>query len=167
MKFFARVEQTDYEIDLRFNGEQISLNLNGASRSVDLKKINDAVFSLLIDNRSYEILVARAGNGYSLTIDKTPHHVVVEDEKAHFVRGLLKGDDQKSGTLEVKAPMPGLIMSVAVAEGREVKAGEGLLIIEAMKMENEIRANANGRVKKVLVQEGESVDKDKVLMIIE
>jgi biotin carboxyl carrier protein len=72
-----------------------------------------------------------------------------------------------SGEVAVKAPMPGLVVAVAATSGQEVKIGQGLIILEAMKMENELRAPRAGRVKAIRVSPGQVVDKDQVLVVIE
>ncbi len=91
---------------------------------------------------------------------------MLEDEKKRLVRGVIKSDDRSQGPAEIKAPMPGLIIKNFVKENQHVKKGDGLVIIEAMKMENELRAKADGIVKKVLVKEGDSVDKGETLITI-
>ena len=71
------------------------------------------------------------------------------------------------GPKPLRAPMPGLVVKVEVGEGDEVTPGQGLVIVEAMKMENELKAEAPGRIGRILVAEGEAVDKDQILLDFE
>lgn len=168
MKYFAKISQKEYELELKRSHEGIALLLNGKPKHAELKRIGESsLFSLIVDNRSYQLFIEEATGGYSVSVEGDKHFVELEDEKARFIRSLTKSDEKEKSLTEIKAPMPGLIVSVTVSEGQKIKKGERLIIIEAMKMENEIRANGDGTVKKVLVKEKESVEKDGVLLVLE
>ena len=89
------------------------------------------------------------------------------DERTHAIRALSGAASAPAGPAPLKAPMPGLVVRVNVAVGDEVAAGQGLVVIEAMKMENELRAAAAGRVKAVRVAVGEAVEKGQLLVEME
>jgi pyruvate carboxylase subunit B len=90
--------------------------------------------------------------------------VEVVDERTRVIRELTRAAAGAAGPRPVKAPMPGLVVRVEVDEGDEVREGQGVVIVEAMKMENELRAEADGRVARVCVAAGDAVEKDQVLL---
>jgi biotin carboxyl carrier protein len=102
-----------------------------------------------------------------LALEGWSHELTVQSEAAHRVAELgLKGGAAE-GPARVRAPMPGLVLIVEVAEGERVSEGQGILIIEAMKMENEIRAPAAGVVRRLSVAPGDAVERDALLCVVE
>jgi len=141
--------------------------VDGQSRHVDLKSIDgDSLFSLLLDNHSFEIFVERRGHDYQIMLDGEMHIVRVEDERLARLAEIGSRSGKPMGEVMIKAPMPGLVIAVPAEAGEPVKVGDGLVILEAMKMENEIRAPRDGMVKSVRVSAGEAVEKDQVLVVI-
>jgi biotin carboxyl carrier protein len=104
---------------------------------------------------------------YTLSIDGRRHDVEALDERTHAIRQLSAATAAPAGPAPLVAPMPGLIVRVNVAVGDAVKAGQGLVVMEAMKMENELRAVAAGRVRAVPVTAGTAVEKGTVLVELE
>ena len=168
MKFFAKANNKSYELELDNSTEPISVHVDGRLIKVDLQPISkEDFYSLLVDNRSYQLFIKKDSQGYDVAIGGQRFFVELQDEKPRQPRNLLKADEKPKGQIEIKAPMPGLIVKIEVEEGQKINKGDGLVIIEAMKMENEVRANVGGIIKEVLKKEKESVEKDMVLMIIE
>lgn len=124
-------------------------------------------YSLLIDNRSYEVHIEQNPEGYSLTLDGSVYQVQVQTERAHRFAALTPHANNQTGEMVVKAPMPGLVSVVAVEVGQAVEQGQRLLILEAMKMENEIRAPRAGVVKTISIQSGQTVEQNRPLVVIE
>jgi len=167
MKYFAKVSARELQIEVVESDSGLSLLVNGKPHHAEFDRIcSDNLFSLIIDNRSHKLFFVAADKGHWVSVDGHKFFVELEDEKAHFIRGLIKSDAKPQRLTEIKAPMPGLIVKLFVKENQPVKKGDGLVIIEAMKMENEIRANGAGTVKKILLNEGDSVDKGAVLVIM-
>ncbi len=104
---------------------------------------------------------------YTLWVDGFRYEVEALDERARAIRDLSAKSAVASGPAPLKAPMPGLVVRVNVAVGDEVQAGQGLVVMEAMKMENELRAAAPGRVARVLAEPGTAVEKGAVLVELE
>ncbi|MFQ5825126.1 MAG: acetyl-CoA carboxylase biotin carboxyl carrier protein subunit [bacterium] len=168
MKLFAKTSNKEYEVELNGSAENLSILLNGKVKKADFKCTGETnFFSLIVDNHSYQLYIVPKSNGYEVYLDGAKYFIELEDERSRLLRSLIKTDEKPKGQKEIIAPMPGLIVKIEVEEGQEIKKGDGLIIIEAMKMENEIRANADGMVKKVFIKEKDSVDKDAVLMLIE
>jgi biotin carboxyl carrier protein len=127
------------------------------------------LFHLLLDGRSYEIVAVGSGEpgGWRLTLGDQRLDVAVTDERTEAVRALLGRAVPRASGGVVTAPMPGLVVRVKVAEGERVDAGVGLVVVEAMKMENELVAPAPGVVRRVHVVAGDAVEKGARLVEIE
>ena len=104
---------------------------------------------------------------YTLWVDGWRYEVEALDERARAIQDLTAAAAAPSGPAPLVAPMPGLVVRVNVAEGDEVAAGQGLVVMEAMKMENELRAPAPGRVRRVLATPGTAVEKGVVLVEVD
>ncbi|MDH3297670.1 MAG: hypothetical protein OEM96_05270 [Gemmatimonadota bacterium] len=109
----------------------------------------------------------RSQKGWELNLGGRVFEVRVDDERAHRIRELAAVAAPVAGGSTLRAPMPGLIVRIAVAVGQNVRAGESLVVMEAMKMENELRADSAGIVTCVHVAEGATVDRDDPLIAVE
>lgn len=126
---------------------------------------SSSVNTLLVDGASYKLVATRAAAGrWTLHMGGRVLELDVVDERTRIIREMSGGGATGGGPRSVKAPMPGLVIKVEVAEGDEVQPGQGLVIVEAMKMENELRAEAHATVARVRVAPGEAVEKDQVLL---
>jgi biotin carboxyl carrier protein len=144
------------------------LLLNGQRFTADIVPIRENRFHVIHENQSYEAEVVQAnpaGKAFTLKINGSLYNVSVRDRFDQLLEQLGMANGTASQVKELKAPMPGLILSVAVAEGQEVKKGDPLLILEAMKMENIIKSPADGVVKGIKVRKGDSVEKNQVLVL--
>lgn len=162
MKYVVAVDDKSYNIEV---GGDREIEIDGLPHQVDIQNIDGySLFSLLLDNRSYELIVEREGQEFRILLEGEMYTLYVTDERA---RRLMEAPARApSGEVAVKAPMPGLVVAVPVISGQEVKIGQGLIILEAMKMENELRAPRAGSVKAIRVSPGQVVDKDQVLVVI-
>jgi biotin carboxyl carrier protein len=144
-----------------------SPTLNGKPAEVDIRRLNAHAFQVLYQGASHTvhvISVDRDAKSVVLKIDGKRAEVVLSTEMDRLLKklGLEGAGTAKAG--DIKAPMPGLIHSIKVEEGRAVAKGDALLILEAMKMENVIKSVADGVISKIHVQKGQSVDKGAVLI---
>jgi len=162
VKYVVTVGDKSYNIEV---GGDREIEIDSVPRQVDIQNIDGySLFSLLLDNRSYELIVEREGQEFRILLGGEMYTVRVTDERA---RRLMEAPARApSGEVAVKAPMPGLVVAVPAKPGQEVKIGQGLIILEAMKMENELRAPRAGMVKAIRVSPGQVVDKDQVLVVI-
>jgi biotin carboxyl carrier protein len=122
---------------------------------------------LLADNRSATVVAHRSGYGWDLVVDGWPVRAEVVDERTRAIRAMTGQSKASTGPRPVRAPMPGLIVRVEVAEGDHLKPGQGVVVMEAMKMENELRADGEGVVARVLVKPGQAVEKGAILVEFE
>jgi biotin carboxyl carrier protein len=143
-------------------GGRLQFVFDGERGDTDWAEISPGVYSFLISGRSYEIHVApRHGDfgahstSYDVTVGVCRYQLEVRDPRR---RRHAAPDGLHEGPQEILAPMPGRIVKILVAENQEVGQGEGLLVIEAMKMQNELRAPRAGRVDRVYVKEGAGVE---------
>jgi pyruvate carboxylase subunit B len=165
MKYYVEIDDQTHEIEIGPNG----LALNGQPVEADLRSNHTSnVWNLVLDGRSYT-LCARKRNGrgaWEIDIDGRRLEALALDERSKAIRELAGTVAATHGPVEVKAPMPGLVIKVEVATDDEVQTGQGLVIIEAMKMENELKAMMAGTVGDVLVKAGQTVDKGEPLLVI-
>ncbi len=123
---------------------------------------------LLLDGRPSTLAIEPLGRGrWALAPGGERWEVEVLDERAQHIRSLSAGVDRPAVSQVLKAPMPGLVLRVHVAAGQQVVAGAGLVVLEAMKMENELKSAASAVVKAVRVKPGEAVEKGQVLVEFE
>ncbi len=164
MKYTVQVGNRTYEIR---PGANQTVEIDGEPHHVDFQVIEPtALYSLLIDNRSWQVLVEREGDEYRLSIDGELYVVNVQDERTRKIQKALSKPGTVSGEFTLKAPMPGLVRSVPVQPGQEVQQGQGLVILEAMKMENELRTPRAGIVREVRVKPGDAVELGQALVVI-
>ena len=131
---------------------------------IDLHQTGRDFVSLLIAGRSYELGLEKTETGYRVVFPEDTLEVELQDATRGSGRVAKKAP---SGPARVMAPMPGKIVRVVVAPGAKVAAGESLLVMEAMKMENEIRAPRAGRIREVVVREGQAVEQGALLIVLE
>lgn len=165
MKYFARAGEREYECKLHGDGEALSIEIGGRTYRADLAHIGRAhVYTLLLDGRSYEFSVHAENGTVELSGGAGEFTVEVEDARTHAARAKTAAGRGAGGPTIVRAAMPGIVREVLVADGAAVAKGQALLILEAMKMQNEIRAERAGVVAKVEVASGATVDKGAALV---
>ena len=147
---------------LDFDSEQMT--------DFDFVKEKDGHFHIFKNNKAYraEVIATDFSNKtFTININGTPYEINIEDHFDQLVKqlGLSVVSTQKVG--DVNAPMPGLVLDVSVKVGQEVKKGDGLLILEAMKMENVIKSVGEGIVKSIHIEQGKAVEKGQLLIEME
>ena len=165
MKYIVTVLGREVEVEV--DGEQVTVG--GRSRAATLAAApGTPVRQLLLDGRPESVAVESAGGGrWVVTRAGERWDVEVVDERTRHIRSLAGSGDKARGQAVLKAPMPGLVVRVQVEAGAAVVAGSGVIVLEAMKMENELRAAADGTVRVVRVRQGEAVEKGQVLVEFE
>ncbi len=128
----------------------------------DIQSISPGIISILIGDRSYRVYVVKDNNKRYLYFQG--HNFTVQEPLSDSVRALLGEEGSQEDKLMVKAPMPGKVIKVNVKENDEVRKNQTLAIVEAMKMENEIKSSIDGFVRKIHVAEGDLVDSEKPLI---
>lgn len=147
--------------------EQQVLKVDGAELKIDITDLSGGHAHILYQNRSYKIeLVSedRAEKTSVIKVNGALYKVAIEDQYDLLLKQLGFDNTKSNKMLEIKAPMPGLVLNVMVEEGQEVNKGDNLLVLEAMKMENIIKSPSSGIVKKIRVNKGDKVEKNEILI---
>jgi biotin carboxyl carrier protein len=139
--------------------------IDGRRVEADAVKISPGVYSILLDGRSLEVRVETVDDGLLLQTAGHEYRVEIVDPRA-WRRGR-GGKIDLAGRQQISAPMAGKVVRVLVAPGQHVEVGQGLLVVEAMKMQNEIRSPKTGTVERLLAKEGQAVNAGEVLAVIE
>ncbi len=165
MKYQVDVDGAVRLVEIKRDG----VTIDGTLVDVDVVAVGATDrFSVLLDGRSHAVVAQRRGPGdWRLQAGGHEYSASVVDEAAARALALSGGVAGSARARALKAPMPGLVVKVEVGPGDLVEAGQGLVIVEAMKMENELKALTGGRVARVAVQAGDAVEKDQVLMEFE
>jgi biotin carboxyl carrier protein len=167
MKFAVAVNDREYVLDFEPGGERAQYHLAGAvesAGSASIVEVTPGVFSILLDSRSFTVHVAPNGSGIETWTGADRRIVSLSDSRD-------RSDTSKSagaaGPLQVKAQMPGKVIKLLVSAGEMVESGQGLVVVEAMKMQNEMKSRKTGIVAKIVVREGATVAAGEILMVVE
>jgi biotin carboxyl carrier protein len=163
VRFDATVGERTIRVEVRRENDHYAVTLDGTPLDVDLVESGDHFASLIVDGLSHEVGLERRPDGYRVHLPAATVAVVLAEASRDGARPLRRSD----GPARLAAPMPGRVVRVLVEAGREVDAGEGLVVIEAMKMENELKAPRKGRVGEVAVREGQAVDAGALLVVVD
>ncbi|EAY28830.1 acetyl-CoA carboxylase biotin carboxyl carrier protein subunit [Microscilla marina] len=150
--------------------DQEGLKLNGEEFSWDLLQLQDNSYHIIHNNKTFQVEILKAdylAKTFTLQVNGHLYTVNSEDKMDLLLKRLGMDNVNQNKVNDVKAPMPGLILSVNVNEGDEVKKGDILMILEAMKMENALKCPADGKVKAVKVKQGQNVEKNQLLILFE
>ena len=165
MIYHVTIGEQEFEVELAPEGARI----DGQPIEVDLAHVQGtSVRNLLLDRASHRIVAERGGNDtWDVHLRGRRFQAQVLDERTRAIRELTGAGAGPTGPEPVRAPMPGLVVKIEVAVGDVVEAGQGVAIVEAMKMENELKATAAARVRAIPVEPGAAVEKDQILVDLE
>jgi biotin carboxyl carrier protein len=164
MIYDATVEGKTIRVEVRGKEGRYTVSLDGRLLEIDLHEAGRDFLSLLVDGKSYEVGLEKRPHGYSVVLENDVLAVDLADAARGAVATVRKA---AAGPIRIAAPMPGKLVRVLVTPGQEVAGGQGLVVVEAMKMENELRAPRSGRVKEVPVREGQAVETGALLVLVE
>jgi biotin carboxyl carrier protein len=164
MTYDITIDGKNYRLDLNRADGHWSCGVDGHEVEVDAVLARPDVLSLRIGNQAYEVKCERVAGDTHLWVGSARFAVEVRDPRS--LRGRVRAVDDH-GPRKLTAPMPGKIVRVLVTQGDQVDAGAGVLVVEAMKMQNEIKSPKRGTIQKILVGEGAAVNAGDVLAIVE
>ncbi|UKT63346.1 acetyl-CoA carboxylase biotin carboxyl carrier protein subunit [Pedobacter mucosus] len=156
-------EQFLYEIE--FNNAKIIVD--NSDLVLDISETGSGFANVIYKNGSFNTEVVEintSDKSCKIKVNGNIYTVSIEDQYDQLLKQLGLDNLTANKILEVKAPMPGLVLNIFINEGGEVKKGDNLLILEAMKMENILKASADGTVKKISISKGDKVEKNQVLI---
>ena len=162
--YIVKVDNQEYKIEIKKHGAQFAVVLNNKKFDVEVLSYDgNSQLTIVIDRRPYTIFF---DSDSQVFVNGEAYATEVIDEQ---IQKLIKANPEaaQKKELTISAPMPGLVIEVEVKEGDSVKQGQGLMIVEAMKMQNEMKAPRDGIVKKILVKKGQTVNSKDALVIIE
>jgi biotin carboxyl carrier protein len=164
MTYDIAIDGKHHRLDLNQVDGRWTCRLDGRNVEVDAVLARRDVLSLRIGNRAYEVKCERVGGDTHIWVGSVRFAAEVRDPRS--LRGRVRAADER-GPKKLTAPMPGKVVRILVAQGDEVEAGAGLLVVEAMKMQNELKSPKKGIIQKIQVREGAAVNAGDVLAIVE
>lgn len=164
MKYVTTIGQCEYIIEIV---DETHVIVNDRVYEVDFDHVGtQPVYSLLVDGNSYEAYVFPDEENWQVVMRGRLYPANVEDEREKRLRAAAGSRVSDRGEYHLKAPMPGLIVDIPIKEGQNVQAGEVLLILESMKMQNELRSPREGKVTRLRVKPGDNVDQRQTLLSV-
>jgi len=166
VKYEVRLDGKTRVVELAREDGGWKITLDGNLLDANAVEVAPNTFSILLNGRSYQVRVAPRSDG-SLTLHTGvgEYHAEVADPRSW--RGRRHGALEAEGPQQIAAPMPGKVVRLLVKQGDTVEAGQGLMVVEAMKMQNEIRSPKSGRIEKLCAAEGQAVNAGEVLLWVE
>ncbi len=161
MKYVTIINNRNFEIEIDNDG---SVLVNGEARDVDFLNLGGSLFSVITENRSLEAVIDDDEGKIAVMMSGRLFETQVLDERAMLM--MQRRGAPVAGSGEVHAPMPGLIVEVTAEQGAAVAQGDTLIILESMKMQNELKSPADGVVRAIHVEAGQAVDKNDLLVEI-
>ena len=163
-RYVVSLEGKEFNVDMSSDGV---ISVGGHEGTINLQHVGGDTYSVLIGNVSAQIIARSEGSNYQVLLKNNQVDVRVETERDRLLMQYATSAGDAHHRYEIHAPMPALVIRVEVSVGDEVKGGQGLVVLEAMKMENEIKSHQAGKVKEIYVVKGKAVEKGELLMLLE
>ncbi len=163
--YTIKIDGKEIDVQIDINN---TISVRGSSGyEIDWVEVDPGRYSMLINGKSYSMTLERTDDGlFIANINGKEYHCTVEDERSKRLREFIVDAAGSDGPIEISAPMPGMVTDITVQEGDSVTENQPLVVLEAMKMENEIRSITSGTVKKIHIQPGQPVEKGQQLITI-
>ena len=164
MKYLATVNETTFEVDIN---EDSYVTVDGQRYEIDFRAVgNGPLYSLLIGGNSYEGHIEGTDDGWQVLHKGDLYMVEIEDERSQRLMKLGGAGIATKGDYYLKAPMPGLVVSVPVKEGQEVSEGDILIVLESMKMQNELKSPQDGTILRIQANPEDTIQQDEVMLVL-
>lgn len=165
MTYEVAVGEKSYKVELSRKNGSWHCRLDGEEVDIDVELLHANVLSLISEGSSYEIKREATSQGLQILIGNHSLRVTVVDRRT--LHGRPGRASESEGPKKIRAPMPGKVVRVIAPVGAAVSAGQGVIVIEAMKMQNELKSPKKGRIQQIVAAEGATVDAGDVLAIVE
>lgn len=165
MKFAAEVDGRVIPVEVTGEAGRYRVTAAGETLEVDARRVGESSWSLLLGGESHLADLGEEDGVTVVFVAGEVHRIRVEEESRYLIR--TRGGTAAASGQVLKAPMPGRVVLIEVTLGQRVSRGDGLVILEAMKMENEFRATGDGTVREIRVQPGQTVNPGDVLVVVE
>jgi acetyl/propionyl-CoA carboxylase alpha subunit len=169
MRYLATIEGAEHALDIEelAASGSFQIELGGKTFAADLRQVGPWSFSIVIGNRSFDLDVVRDGDEVVVSSRGGTTRLTLEDARRRLMRAGSGNAREVTGRVQMRAMMPGRVVSLLVKAGDEVAANQGVIVVEAMKMENELKSPKAGKVIEVKVAAGQTVEKGELLVVIE
>jgi biotin carboxyl carrier protein len=168
MKLQAELNNEKHEIEIKRDGEKVFAAIDGRSYELEASEPEPNVYLLKTEGKVYEIFVSpqkNAGEPFQVRVKNNEFEINLIDPKR--LRGAGAGAEHGDGVAEIKTAMPGKVVRILAEVGAEIKQGDGVIVVEAMKMQNEMKSPKDGIVKEIRFPEGATVNAGDILAVIE
>jgi|SRR5579875_997146 biotin carboxyl carrier protein len=166
MRYQAIVDGTNHELEIEeLAANNYRIKIGDRSFDVDLRKTHGSSFLAVVGTRTFDFSISAEGDELVLISRRGINRVTLVDRSRRRLRA--GGERVVTGRIELKAMMPGRVVNVLVQPGDEVAADQGIVVVEAMKMENELKTPKAGKVLEIKVSVGQAVEKGEILAVIE
>ncbi len=166
MNYYLKLDDEFREIDIEPENGLLQIRYGEKTYRVDLQKLDEKRYSFLINNRSFVVEINQSARETEVFYRQERRIYQVLNRARKIESEIFGGGEDHLAAGDVRAPMPGMVLRIEVAAGETVEPGQPLMVIEAMKMENEIRAAVAGVVQEILVSTKQAVEKDDLLIRI-
>ena len=164
MKYITTIDGTEYTIEIL---DERHIIVDGVEYEVDFESVSgQQVYSLLVDGKSHEAYIYPDEGEWDVLLQGILYPATVEDEREKRLRSSFSSGPVLTGEFFLKAPMPGLVVSIPVADGQEIVQGDVLVILESMKMQNELESPRDGKISRIRVTEGDNVERKQTLLSV-
>jgi biotin carboxyl carrier protein len=164
MKVEIELDGKTRRVELTRIGERLRYVLDGKAVEADVVEVSPGIYSILLGGQSFEARIESAATELRVSVCGRQYEAAIRDPRQWQRRR--GGAIEVEGRQQAIAPMPGKIIRVLVKAGDAVEAGQGLVVIEAMKMQNEVRSPKRGTVERLLISEGQTINAGEVLAIV-
>lgn len=164
MKYITEVEGKQFIVEIV---DDKHVRVDDKLYEIDFETVSgQPVYSLIVDGKSHESYIYQEDDNWQVLLHGRLYPVTVEDEREKRLRAAAGGGVAETGEFHLRAPMPGLVVTIPVTEGQEVKRGQVILILESMKMQNELKSPRDGTIGRIRVKPGESVEQKQTLLSV-
>src|SRR5215211_7028954 len=164
MRYITTVEGKQFLIEII---DEKHVSVDGKAYEIDFESVSgQSVYSLIVNGKSHEAYAAQDEDQWQVLLRGRLYPVTVEDEREKRLRSAAGGGIAETGEFHLRAPMPGLAVAILVEEGQTVQKGQVLLILESMKMQNELKSPRDGTVGRIRVKAGETIEQKQTLLSV-
>jgi len=165
MKYITSIDGKEFSIEVI---DKHHIRLGEQVLEVDFESIGgQPVYSLIVDGKSYEAYIYSEEDDWQVVLLGRQYPVRVEDEREKRLRSVGGSTVSESAEFHLKAPMPGMVVAIPIAEGERVENGQVLVILESMKMQNELKSPRGGTVHRIRVKPGDGVEQRQTLLSVQ
>jgi biotin carboxyl carrier protein len=168
MKLQATIAESQFDVDVRLQGSRVIATVGGNSYDLELTRASKQNFLIMADGRVFDCRVdGQPGSGGTVDVRIGANRYAITLVDPRRLRSALGSGAHGEGAARIVAPMPGKVVRVLVEAGQQVESGQGVLVVEAMKMQNEMKAPKAGKVVSVNVELGATVNRGDLLTVVE